>query len=136
MRVIVATLRTPLCEELGIDCPILSAGFASGAGPDLVAAVSNAGGLGVLGATGLTPERIAGLITQTRRLTSRAFGINFIIDADTADDLAFLRAEVAAAASQRVAAVVLFWGDPAPYVEEAHRSGVKVLIQVGSVEEA
>ena len=47
-----------------------------------------------------------------------------------------MRAMIAAAASASATAAVLFWGDPAPYVEPAHEAGVKVLIQVGSVEEA
>jgi hypothetical protein len=47
-----------------------------------------------------------------------------------------LTAEVQAAADAKVAAVVLFWGNPAPYVSVAHAGGVKVLLQVGSVAEA
>jgi nitronate monooxygenase/enoyl-[acyl-carrier protein] reductase II len=132
-------LRTPLCELLGIDYPILSAGFGAAAGPEIVAAVSNAGGFGVLGASGMNPEQIAGRIARTRQLTHRPFGINFIIaevESDSDEDRAFLREEVAAAAAERVAAVVLFWGDPEPYVKLGHRHGVRVFIQVGSVEEA
>jgi NAD(P)H-dependent flavin oxidoreductase YrpB (nitropropane dioxygenase family) len=49
-------LRTPLCDELGIDVPILSAGMGSVAGADLVAAVSEAGGFGVLGVSGVSPD--------------------------------------------------------------------------------
>src|SRR5437667_12646513 len=47
-------LKTELCERLGIEYPILSAGFGPAAGPDVVAAVSNAGGCGVLGASGFS----------------------------------------------------------------------------------
>jgi len=50
--------------------------------------------------------------------------------------LSFIREEVLTAAEQGAAAVVLFWGDPAPYVETAHQAGLKLMIQVGSVEEA
>jgi NAD(P)H-dependent flavin oxidoreductase YrpB (nitropropane dioxygenase family) len=53
-------LRTPLCERLGIDVPILAAGMGSLAGPDLVAAVSEAGGFGVLGVSG-EQERYSGV---------------------------------------------------------------------------
>lgn len=45
-------LQTPLCRQLGIDYPIFSVGFAAGAGPELAAAVSNAGACGVLGGSG------------------------------------------------------------------------------------
>jgi nitronate monooxygenase len=133
---LVSALHTRLCRELGIDYPICSAGF-GGAGPELVAAVSGAGGFGVLGANGLPADAIAALVMRTRELTDRPFGLNLIIgEADDADRGALLTAEVRAAADAQVAAVVLFWGDPAPYVPVAHAGGVKVLLQVGSVAEA
>jgi nitronate monooxygenase len=137
---VAVALRTPLCRELGIDHPILSAGMGQAAGPELVSAVSNAGGFGVLGVSGMEPAEIRRLIGRTRELTERPFGVNVIIDEDgwatSEDDKQLLRAEVAAAADEGVTAIVLFWGDPAPYVEIAHSKGVKVLVQVGSVEEA
>lgn len=79
-------------------------------------------------------------IAATRSLTARPFGVNVIIDeegwATSAEDRDLLRAEVEAAVDERVAAVVLFWGDPAPYVELARGSGVSVVVQVGSLPEA
>ena len=59
-----ASLKTPLCRELGIDYPIFSVGFAESAGPELVSAVSNAGGFGVLGFSGV-PEREEVLVPKT-----------------------------------------------------------------------
>jgi NAD(P)H-dependent flavin oxidoreductase YrpB (nitropropane dioxygenase family) len=133
---LVSALHTRLCRQLGIDYPIWSAGF-GGAGPELVAAVSGAGGFGVLGANGLPADAITALVTRTRELTDRPFGLNLIIgEADDADREALLTTEVQAAADAQVAAVVLFWGDPAPYVPIAHAVGVKVLLQVGTVTEA
>jgi NAD(P)H-dependent flavin oxidoreductase YrpB (nitropropane dioxygenase family) len=133
-------LRTPLCDALGIEYPILSAGFGVAAGPELVAAVSNAGGFGVLGASAMEPDEIARRVARTQQLTTKPFGLNFIIDevgwATSEEDRAFSRDSVAAGIAQRVTAVVLFWGDPAPFVHRARGTGVKVLIQVGSVEEA
>ena len=129
-------LRTPLCRALGIEYPIFSVGFGSAAGPDLVAAVSNAGGLGVLGASGMGPDEVRERIASTRKLTSLPFGINFIIAEEGDEDRAFLLDEMAAATAEHASVVVLFWGDPAPYVERARGTGVKVFIQVGSVEEA
>jgi NAD(P)H-dependent flavin oxidoreductase YrpB (nitropropane dioxygenase family) len=128
-------LATPFCRELGIDYPICSVGFGIGAGPELVSAVSSAGGLGVLGASGASPEDMRAGIAQVRKLTDRPFGVNVIIDEESEEDREFLRLAIAAASVERVGAVVLL-GDPAPYVEEAHRHGVKVFIQVGSVAEA
>jgi len=120
---------------------VFSVGLGMGAGPELVAAVSNAGGFGVLGGDGLPTEQIPRMVERIRELTDRPFGVNFIIaeleDPDTPEeDRAEVRQRVETAIAGRVPAVVFFWGDPGPFVEDAHRNGVKVLIQVGSVEEA
>ena len=131
-------LDTPLCRELGIGYPIFCAGMGTAAGPDLAAAVSNAGGFGVVGASSFLADAMPALIAQVRERTTRPFGVNIIIDdRDFSDeDKAITRQQVSAAIAARVAAVILFWGDPAPYVEEAHRQGVRIIIQVGSVDEA
>lgn len=103
-----------LCRDLGIEYPILSAGIGSAAGPEFVSAVSNAGGFGVLGVSGMQPDEIRGVIARTRELTERPFGVNVIIDqegwATTDDDRRLLHDEVTAAAEEGVAAVVLFSG--------------------------
>jgi nitronate monooxygenase len=134
-------LRTRLCRELGIEYPIFSVGFGRGAGPELVAAVSNAGGCGVLGGSSLPAEEIPRQIARTRELTGRPFGINFILAAlehphASAEERESVAAQVEAAVSARVPLVVFFWGPAALFVEDAHRNGVKVFIQVGSVAEA
>jgi nitronate monooxygenase len=139
----VASLRTPLCGELGIEYPIFSVGFGVSAGPELAAAVSKAGGCGVLGAgEGVMPgAELRRRIGEVRRLTDRPFGVNFVL-APLEDPLASeeerlrVRERIADAVEERVPAIVLFWGDPAPFVEEAGRAGVRVVIQVGSVAEA
>jgi nitronate monooxygenase len=134
------SLRTPLCDLLGIDVPIFNVGFGASAAPDLAAAVSNAGGLGVIG-LGI-PEKVAReRIARTRELTTRPFGGNRIIaglgmtQASEADK-ALVRQSVLLAIEERVPALILFWGDPAPFVGPARRAGVRLLIQVGSPEEA
>ncbi|TMC84775.1 MAG: nitronate monooxygenase [Chloroflexi bacterium] len=136
VRLVMRDLQTPICRELGIQYPIFSAGIGSAAGPELAAAVSNAGGFGVLGVSGMKPEQVTKRIETTRKLTDRPIGVNIIIAETEEGDREFLTAQVDAAGKAGAAAVVLFWGDPAPYVEPAHRHGVKVMIQVGSVEEA
>jgi len=140
-QLVALALRTPLCRELGIEYPVFSVGFGFSAGPELVSAVSGAGGCGVLGGGGLPAEEIRRRIARVRELTDRPFGVNVTIAeleqlhfAD--EDRAFVREEIAAAVEARVPLIVLFWGDPAPFVDEAHRNAVKVLIQVGSVAEA
>lgn len=123
-------LKTRLCDQLGIDVPIFSAGMGGGiAGPDLVAAVSNAGGLGVLGMLGVPAPLIREQIQQTRALTTRPFGVNLVVPL-------LQGGEVEVVLEEKVPVLVLFWGDPQPYVAGARRSGTKVIAQVGSVGEA
>jgi NAD(P)H-dependent flavin oxidoreductase YrpB (nitropropane dioxygenase family) len=123
-------LRTGLCSDLGTQVPIWNAGMGGGlAGPELAAAVSNAGGLGVLGMGGLPTPAIRESIRQVRSLTDKPFGVNLIVP--LMDEEA-----VSCCLEERVPVLVLFWGDPSPYVEHAHRVGTKLLVQCGSVDEA
>lgn len=69
-------LRTPICDLLGIEVPVLQSGMGSTAGPELAAEVCNAGGLGIVGALGLPPEQVRARIRRMRELTDRPFGIN------------------------------------------------------------
>ena len=69
-------LRTALCDLLGIEYPIVQSGMGSVAGPDMVAEVSRAGGLGVLGALGVPPDELRARIRRVRSLTDRPFGVN------------------------------------------------------------
>jgi NAD(P)H-dependent flavin oxidoreductase YrpB (nitropropane dioxygenase family) len=131
------SLQTPICADLGIEYPIFSVGFGFSAGPDLVCAVSDAGGCGVLGASGMPDEHIRAQISAVRERTDRTFGVNLIIAeltaGESAEDMAFVRAQAAAIIEERAPILVLFWGDPAPFVADAHRNGVRVFVQVGSV---
>jgi NAD(P)H-dependent flavin oxidoreductase YrpB (nitropropane dioxygenase family) len=77
-------LKTPLTEYLGIEYPIILAGMGAGneggaAGPELVAAVSEAGGLGVLGGTGRDEESFLDALSQIRKLTKRPFGVDILL---------------------------------------------------------
>ena len=123
-------LRTPLCEQLGIEYPILSVGMGALAGPELTAAASNAGACGVLGrVSGAPASDLSQRIQQVRELTDNPFGVNIIL-------ATVQEGYVEACLDAHIPLLVLFWGDPAPYVREAHGRGIKVFIQVGSVEEA
>ena len=125
------TLRTPLCDRLGIDVPILSAPLGMIAGPELAAAVSNAGGLGIMSFNGNPPPVLREEIRRLRTLTRRPFGVNVLLDGPR---LPFAVAEVVdVCVEERVPALSFFWGDPAPYVERAHAAGIVVIDQVGSV---
>jgi NAD(P)H-dependent flavin oxidoreductase YrpB (nitropropane dioxygenase family) len=79
-------LRTPLCELLGIEYPVISAGMGpvgGGAAPaavaELAAAVSNAGGLGVIGGSGFTAERLREEINKLRSLTDKPWGVDLLL---------------------------------------------------------
>ena len=68
--------RTALCDLLGIEYPIVQSGMGGVAGPDLVAEVSRAGGLGILAGLNIGPEDLRALIRRVRALTDRPFGVN------------------------------------------------------------
>ena len=80
-------LKTRLCEMLGIEYPILLAGMGASAGPTVAAAVSNAGGLGVLGATGLSSDEVRQWIEKTKSLTDKPFGLDLILPHELASSM-------------------------------------------------
>jgi nitronate monooxygenase len=118
-------VRTPVCELLGIDQPIVQAPMSAVAG--LAAAVSNAGALGMLALTWSTPA--GDVVRETADLTDRPFGGNLILNTDQ-----HRRIEQALEAGLRI--VSLMWGDPAEYVEQVHDAGALLLHTVGSADEA
>jgi NAD(P)H-dependent flavin oxidoreductase YrpB (nitropropane dioxygenase family) len=74
-------LTSPICELLGIEVPIVLAGMGEASTPALAAAVSNAGGLGILGAAATGPKKLVELIEEARRLTDRPFGVDTLLPA-------------------------------------------------------
>jgi len=73
------TFRTALCDLLGVEHPIVQSGMGQVAGPDLVAEVSRAGGLGILAGLYLTPDQLRDGIRRVRALTDRPFGVNLFM---------------------------------------------------------
>jgi len=123
-------LKTSLCRQFGIKVPLFSVGMGGGvAGSELVAAVSNAGACGVLGMGGLSAAYTREQIQHVRTLTDKPFGVNILLPL-------LQEGQIEACLDERVPFLVFFWGDPAPYVAEAHQRGIKVILQVGSVAEA
>ncbi len=118
-------MRTPLCELLGIEQPIVQAPMSAVA--ELAAAVSNAGALGMLALTWSTPA--GDVVRDTAALTDRPFGGNLILASDQ-----HRRLDEALEAGLRI--VSLMWGDPAGYVEQVHDADGVVLHTVRSAEEA
>ncbi|MEE9199042.1 MAG: nitronate monooxygenase, partial [Dehalococcoidia bacterium] len=78
-------LHTPLCDLLGIEYPILQAGMVPGGVAELVVAVSNAGGLGVLGASGYEPEVVREKIRWIKEHTDKPFGVDLLLPATMAE---------------------------------------------------
>ena len=180
-------LRTRLCDMLDIKYPIILAGMGGmggpTSGPELVAAVSNAGGLGVLGCAFLSPRKIDEMIRKTKSLTDKPFGVDTIIPpevpqtgttaefqaelpsvaTDEPDVIEKLRKElgvpmpgggrgylanmaedaiwsqedfkrqVEVIMEHRVPVWAAALGDPAPWTEECHARGIKVIGVVASV---
>src|SRR5215469_338683 len=123
-------LTTRLCKLLGIQLPIFSAPLGADlAGPELVAAVSGAGGLGLMQSQLSPPEHFREQIRQVRSATDKPFGVNFILALPHEEDLNVCLEE-------HVPIVSFFWGDPARYVERVHAAGSKIFLQVGSAEAA
>ncbi len=96
---------------------------------ELVAAVSNAGGLGVIGALGRTPDDLRDEIRRVRALTSKPFAVNHVLSHVNDECLELTLA-------QRVPILSLSWGRAAELTERAHEAGLKVLHQVNTPEEA
>jgi nitronate monooxygenase len=123
-------MKTNLCHVLGIEHPIIAAPMGPDlTGPELVAVVSNAGGLGILQAQFCSPPVFRQEVRRVRALTAKPFGVNLLLHFPVED-------QVAICLEERVPILSLFWGDPTPYVGRAHAAGVKVFHQVGSVADA
>ena len=118
-------MRTPVCEMLGIEQPIVQAPMA--AIPGLAAAVSNAGALGMVTLT--WSEDAGAVVRETAALTARPFGGNLVLTSDH-----HRRLEAALEAGLRI--VSFMWGDPGGYIEPVHAAGGIVMHTVGSAEEA
>lgn len=126
-------ISTKLTERLGIRHPIVQAGMGGVARAELVAAVSNAGGLGMLGMVRMTPDFIRDQIHKTRALTDLPFGVNLIPPVAPASGF---ESQLEVCLEERVPVLSLFWSDPAPYLKRCHAAKIVVMLQVGSAEEA
>jgi nitronate monooxygenase len=123
-------MKTALCHLLAIEYPIIAAPMGPDlTGPEFVAAVSNAGGLGILQAQLCPPSLFRREIRRVRELTDKPFGVNLILHFPVEE-------HVVICLEERVPIISLFWGDPAPVVERAHAVGIKIFHQVGSVADA
>jgi NAD(P)H-dependent flavin oxidoreductase YrpB (nitropropane dioxygenase family) len=122
-------VRTAFTEAVGVELPIVQAPMGGATCPELAAAVSNAGGLGMLALSWHPPDAVRAEIRRTRELTDKPFGVNLILAFPQADRFAVLLEE-------RVPVISLFWGDPAPFVGPAHAAGARVTSTVASAAQA
>ena len=125
------TLRTPLCDLLGVQHPIMLAGMGGVSYAELVAAVSNAGGYGVLGMAGRGPDFIRQQMRQVKTLTSKPFGVDLL--AASPDSLT---ASVDVIIEEGASAFVAGLGIPMPIMEKLKAGGLKVMVVCGAVKHA
>ena len=116
-----------LCELLGIEYPIIQGGMAWVAEYNLAAAVSNAGGFGIIGAASAPPEIVREQIRKCKELTDKPFGVNVMLMNPNAEEVAKIVIE------EGVKAVTTGAGNPAKYIPMWKEAGVKVMPVVASV---
>lgn len=120
-------MKTRITELLQIEYPIIQGGMAWVAEHRLAAAVSNAGGLGIIGAASAPPEVVRKEIRKCKELTDRPFGVNIMLLNPNADEVAGIVVE------EGVRVVTTGAGNPAKYMDLWKRADVKVLPVVASV---
>jgi nitronate monooxygenase len=122
-------IQTAFTKLVGAAAPIQLAGMGGIATPDLVVAVADAGGLGMLGAAGIPGAALEGLLDEIAGRTRGAFGVNFLMP--------FVDPACVEVAARRARVVEFFYGAPdAALIERTHAGGALASWQVGSVEEA
>lgn len=120
-------MQTEVMKLLNIEYPIFQGGMANIAEHNLVAAVSNAGGLGILAAGGSTAEMVRKEIKKTKDLTDKPFGVNLMLLNPEAAGIAQVLIE------EKVPVVTTGAGTPEPYMKEWMEAGIKVIPVVASV---
>ena len=104
-------LKTKITEMLGIRHPLFQGGMAWVADAKLAAAVSNAGGLGLIGAAAAPGDVVQAMIREAKSLTDKPFGVNVMLLSPFADDVARICAE------EKVAVVTTGAGNPGKYMD-------------------
>lgn len=120
-------MKTKITELLGIQYPILQGGMAWVAEYHLAAAVSNAGGLGIIGAASAPPETVREQIREAKKLTDRPFGVNVMLMNPNAPQVAQVVVE------ERVPVVTTGAGNPGKFISMWKEAGIKVIPVVASV---
>lgn len=119
-------IHTPICDLLGIEYPIFQGGMAWIADASLAAAVSNAGGLGIIAAMNANADWLREEIHKARQLTDKAFGVNIMLMSPFADEVSDLVIE------EKIPVVVTGAGNPGKYMKKWVAAGIKVIPVVAS----
>ncbi len=120
-------LRTSLCDLLGIEYPIIQGGMAWVSTAELAAAVSEAGGLGIIGSGAAPSGWLKEQLRKTRQLTQKPFGVNVMLRSPFLDEIMSLLL------AEPVAVVTTGAGNPGKYVASLREAGTKVIPVVSSV---
>jgi nitronate monooxygenase len=123
------TLRTAFTDLFDVMHPVALAPMGGSAGGALAAAVSNGGGLGLVGGSRNDRDWCERELTAVAEQTDEPWGVGFLTWALTPDALH-------AALRHEPAAVMLSFGDPAPFAQDVHRSGARLIVQVTDLDEA
>jgi len=124
-------LHTDICDLFGIEYPIVLAGMGGVSMAPLVAAVSNAGGLGVIGAATLDPDGLRREIHRTRELTDKPFAVDLL--APIPDHI---RAHMRVVFEEKIEIFVAGLAVPDDFITEMHEHGMKVVVMCGKVRHA
>ena len=124
-------LHTPLCDRLGIEYPIFLAGMGGVSMSALTAAVSNAGGLGIMGAATLGPAELREEIQKTRDLTDKPFAVDLL-----APDPEMIRPHMQVVFEEDVRIFVAGLAVPAAFIEEMHKRDMTIVVMCGRVRHA
>ena len=120
-------METALTKLLGIKVPVIQGGMAWVAEHKLAAAVSNAGGLGIIAAANAPYEYVRDEIRKAKELTDKPFGVNIMMLSPYAEQIAQLVVE------EKVPVVTTGAGNPGPYMKQWKEAGIKVMPVVASV---
>ena len=120
-------MKTRVTELLGVEKPIIQGGMAWVAESHLAAAVSNAGGFGIIGAANAPAEVVRNYIREAKEMTDKPFGVNIMLMSPYAADIAQVVVE------EKVAAVTTGAGSPEQYMEQWKAANIKVIPVVASV---